>query len=350
MSTDRLFFRALEDKESLLSTRQVAFSKGYKTGFKCLDEILSFKKGYSTIVYSPPHVGKSVITLDILMAQAELGRRTIIYSPEFRDRAELINALVQARLKICFFGKDASKVTDDLYLEALAFVHEWFVIIIKPKRKPDNSQERMSIKKIYREVKNAMDYYTVKFDFLFIDPFNYIEKDGEEKFMESQDFVLSANDQFAEYSEALGLHTIISAHTRDIDLITDKDSGIQYYPVGHPSWIMGGQSWYRSAFQIVHYWRAPEGVFDRDGYPYSANFNRIFTQKSKPFGVGKIGDTGNNGLFFDPDTYTMYELVDGKKYYRNEWYEKDKEKKDKVPTKTAIQPNINFGNLGEDPF
>lgn len=345
MEQERLFFKPLEDKDSLLSTRKEAFKKGYPTGFKCLDEISSFLPNYSTVVYSPPHVGKSVITLDILMAQAEMGRNVCIYSPEFRDKKELINALIQARLKKCFFGKFADSITDEMYLEALAFVNEHFVLIVKPKRKKDNSQEKMSIKKIFHEVKKASDYYKMKFDFLFIDPFNYIEKDADEKFMEMQDYVLNANDQFAEYSQALGLHTIISAHTRDIDLISDKETGILYYPVGHPSWIMGGQSWFRSSFQILHYWRAPEGVLDNLGREYPANYNKIFVQKAKPFGIGKLSDTsstaGMDGLFFDPDTYTMYEIVDGKPYYRNEYYNKESQKK--TNDSGAIKPNLDFG-------
>lgn len=346
---EKLFFKPLEDESELISTRKESFKRGWDTGFKCLDEISSFIKNYTTIIYSPPHVGKSVITLDILMAQAEMGRNVCIYSPEFRDRKELINALIQARLSKCFFGKFGDSISDEEYLSALHFVSEHFVILVKPRRRKDNSQDKMSIKRIFSEVKKASDHYNMKFDFLFIDPFNYIEKDKEEKFMETQDYVLSANDQFAEYSQVLGLHTIISAHTRDIDLSTDKETGILYYPVGHPSWIHGGQSWFRSAFSIWHFWRAPEGVIDPvKGVPYPANYNKVFTQKAKPFGVGKISDTSSNagmdGLYFDPDTYTMYEIIDGKKYYRNEWYNKNKPEGERYSSNdSAIKPNLNFG-------
>lgn len=281
--------------------------------------------------------------MDILMAQAEMGRNIIIYSPEYRDRKELFNALIQCRLKKTFFGKHGESITDEEYIAALQFVSDHFVIIIKPKRNKDNTQDKMSVKKIFSEVKKASDYYNMKFDFLFIDPFNYVEKDKEEKFMDTQDYVLNFYDQVAEYSGLLKLHTIISAHTRDVDLTTDKETGITYYPVLHPSTIMGGQSNYRAGFQILHYWRAPAGVMNQNlGSPYPENYNIIFNQKTKPYGTGKIGSTADNmneqGLYFDPDTYTMYEIIDGKKYHRNEWYNKKKPSSD-----SAIKPNLNFG-------
>ena len=357
MDTERLFKRPLEFGDSLVKNRKQTFAKGMQTGFHTLDQLMSFKKKYWSLEFAPPHVGKSVITVDILMAQAEMGRYCCIYSPEFREESELINALVQARLHKSFFGKYSESITDEMYLEALEFVNEHFILIIKPKKTKEGTQPKMSAQKIFREVYNAEQYYKVKFDFLFIDPANFIEKDGEQKFMETQDYVLSLCDDIAEYSKAMDLHTIVSAHTVKLDLVTDKDTGKIYYGRAHSSLVMGGQSWERGGYQIFQFVRLPEGVVNpQTGFPYPANYTNVIVEKSKPFGVGRLGSTGDlqsknmDGLFFDPDTYTMYEIVDGNKYYRNEWYEKDKPKKDKAPTKSAIQPNINFGNLGQDPF
>ena len=344
MSEERLFHKPLEYKDSLVKGRKDTFVRGWDTGFKCLDNIASFLKGYLTLVFSPPAVGKSTITLDILMAQAEMGRNTIIYSPEFRKKEELFNALVQCKLKKTFFGKLGDSITDEEYLEALEFVNRHFVVVVKPKRNKDNTQSKMSVKKIFSEVKKASEYYKMDFHFLFIDPFNYVEKNGEEKFMDTQDYVLNFYDQVAEYSMLLGLHTVLSAHTRDVDLVTDKESGKQYYPVLHPSTVMGGQSNFRAGFQILHYWRAPEGVINpQTGIPYPPNYNIIFNQKTKPFGTGKIGSTADlpeaDGLYFDEDTFTMYEIYNGKKFYRNEFY-------NNKPTKqqeSAMKPNLDFG-------
>ena len=121
-----------------------------------------------------------------------------------------------------------------------------------------------------------------------------------------------------------------------------------YYPVGHPSWIMGGQSWFRSSFQILHYWRAPKGVINpTTTLPYPDNYTKLFIQKSKPFGVGKLSDTtatkGMDGLYFDPEKYVMYEKIDGKNYYRNEYYNKVLSK---VKTTSGKQnPTVQFEKI-----
>lgn len=352
---DKLFFKASENTETLVKTRKEVFQRGWDTGFKSLDNIASFLKNYLTLVFSPPAVGKSSITLDILMAQAEMGRNVVIYSPEYRETSEIFNALIQCKLKKSFFS-DKFNITDEEYLEALEFVSNHFVVIIKPKRNKDNTQDKMSVKKIFSEVNKASRHYKMKFDLLFIDPFNYVEKGSDEKFMDTQDYVLNFYDQVAEYSGVLGIHTIISAHTRDVDLVTDKETGKQYYPVLHPSTVMGGQSNFRAGFQILHYWRAPEGVTNPiTGIPYPPNYNIIFNQKAKPYGTGKLGSTrdikGIDGLYFDVDTYTMYEVINGKPYYRNEYYkEGGKLKDDSAPKKSAMQPNLNFGKDLINPF
>lgn len=328
--SEKLYHKLSEFKDKLITTRQQVFSKGMPTGFFGLDNIMSFKKGFTTVVYSPPHVGKSVITMDLLMAQAEMGKHVAIYSPEFRKKEELAQALIQCRLGKSFFGDSSHHITDEEFLEALEFVDKYFVILQKPKRKKDNSQEKMTMKTIYRLVSEAEQEYKVKFGFLFIDPFNFVDKNTEDTKMDIQDYVLDANDMMAEFSEILDLHTIISAHTKDMDLITDKESGIQYYPVAHPSLIMGGQSWFRSAYQIVTFWRCPVGVMDKEGQPYPENATDVIVQKSKPFGIGKLE---RYRIYFDPDTFTMYELVGNRKYYRGEYGAVNE------PKTSAMQPS-----------
>ena len=215
----------------------------------------------------------------------------------------------------------------------------------------------MSIKKIFREVYNAEQHYKVKFDFLYIDPANFIEKDGDQKCMETQDYVLSLCDDLSGYSKASDLHTILSAHTIKLDLITDKDTGKMFYNKAHSSLIMGGQSWERGGYQIYQFYRLPEGVLDANGIPYPANYTNVIVEKSKPFGIGKLGSTGDfknkgmDGLFFDPDTYTMYEIVNGKRYYRNEFYKETGKLKDDSKAPFSFTPNLNFDKIAiEEPF
>lgn len=329
MIKDGLVFRADDLLDSLIESRKDTFSRGEMTGFHTLDNVASFKPHHTTVLYAPPHTGKSVITFDILMSLAERGKTVFIYSPEFRKPGELIQALIQTRLKKSFFGKYADIITDQEYMEALAFVSQYFIIVRKPVRTKDDVSPRMTIVDIFAQARAAEEKYGVKIDYIFADPFNYIDRTQQQRLMTDQDYVLDANDMLAEFSELLNVHTIISAHTRDMEMTVDKDTGMRYYPIGHPSQIMGGQSWFRASYQILHLWRAPEGVLDRNGVPYPANYTKVINQKAKPWGSGRLGDTsdttGMDGLFFDHDTYTMYEVINGERYYRNQYYNKEKE-------------------------
>lgn len=324
MSDSKLFFRAGEINDELVGGRREIFSRGVSTGFHVLDQIASFKPQSTTVIYSPPHVGKSVITMDILMSLAERGNNIFIYSPEFRKVGEVFQALIQTRMRVSFMSKKAEGISDDAYIDALNFVDKHFVVVQRPKRTKDVPRPKMTIKDIFNQCNKAQQAYGMKIHYIFADPFNYISKDDEQRMMQEQEYVLDANDMLAEFSETLGVHSIISAHTRDMELQYDKESGVSFYPVGHPSQIMGGQSWYRASYQILHLWRAPFGVKDPDGIPYPENYTKVFNQKAKPWGSGFIGNTskfpGMDGLFFDPDTYTMYEIVQGRRYYRNEYY------------------------------
>lgn len=348
----RIFNKAGELRDKLVKGRKQAFSRGWDTGFKVLDEIASFKPKYQTLIFAVPSAGKSTITIDLLMAQAEMGRNVCIYSPEYSDEGELLMALIQSRLNKSLYGKFADSITDEEFIEALEFVDKHFVIINKPRTKKDGSTMKMSVTNIFREVYKASKYYGMKIDIVFIDPMNYLERDGEDKFLQIQDYILSIYEKVTEYSTIMDLHTIMSAHTRDVEMKEDKETGKRFYGVLHPSEIVGGQSNYRAGMQILHLNRKPEGVLDSSGVPYPPNYTVIYNQKVKPYGTGKIGSTekvGNmDGLYFDPDTHTMYEIVDGVRYYRNEYYNKSKAKEDK-PKESALKPNLEFG-LTDIPF
>lgn len=343
MGKEVLYRRAGQFREKLVRGRKRAFERGWNTGFHVLDQIASFKKNYQTLVFAPPHVGKSVITTDLLMAQAEMGRKICIYSPEFIDEEEMFYSLIQSRISKNLNSKH-SVITDEEFVKAINFVDEHFIMVSKPTRKADNSHTKITLEVLFRQVADAEKEYNTKFDFLFIDPMNYLERTPDDKFLQTADYVLSVYEKVTEFSKLLGLHTIMSAHTRDVEMLKDKETGIRYYDTPHPSEVVGGQSNYRAGFQILALERKPEGVLDPNGIPYPANYTVVHCQKTKPFGVGKIENTGNivgmDGLYFDPNTFTMYEIVEGEKYYRNEYYNRGKEKPEQ---KSAIQPNLDFG-------
>lgn len=309
------YHRISEFHSQVLERQSKPFEKGMGTGFHSLDQILSFPRGTCTTIYAPPSVGKSVITLDILMALAEQGKVISVYSPEFTTKEELAVALVQAKIPKVMYGEKRQDVSDKEFIEALDFVSEKFILITKSRGK---GADKMSIGNIINSVKLAESEYGVKVDILFIDPFNYVERSQEQNSMTTQDYVLDFYDSMVYGAGFLNIHIILSAHTRDVELLKCKTTGIKYYDIPHPSDIMSGQSHYRGGYNIVAYWRQPAGVIDENGIPYPENVTDIIVQKAKPFGAAKLGKVS---LHFDDLKHSMFEVIDGKRFYRNEYQE-----------------------------
>ena len=82
-------------------------------------------------------------------------------------------------------------------------------------------------------------------------------------------------------------------------------------PKPHPSKLAGGQSFWRAGFQMIGLFREPYGILKRDGFPYLENCMQVLVQKTKPFGVGRLGMFQ---VFYDTDTHTLYESFGEKKY------------------------------------
>lgn len=339
----KIYYRASDVVGELVESRSVAFERGMDTGFFTLDSFISFKKGYSTVIYSPPHVGKSVITLDMLVAMARrTGEKIIVYSPEYRKVSEMFFALIQTAMGKAMYGEDSDLIEDDEFIDALNFIDEHFVVLAKPPR-TKGGQIKFTVKRIFTAVREAEEEYGWNFSVLFIDPFNFLDKDIEEAQLLVQEYVLEVNDKIVEFSGVLDLHTIISAHTRDMDLVYDKDADVSYYPVPHPSQIMSGQSWFRGGYQIIAYWRCPAGVIEKStGIPYPENATDIICQKTKPYGIGKLM---KSRLFFSPETHRMYELIEGKKYFANEYYATLKTLPNTATVNKSIKPNVNFDKV-----
>lgn len=345
---EKIYFRAKDVLGELTQDRRTAFERGMDTSFYTLDKFISFKKGFSTVVYSPPHVGKSVITLDMLVGNARrTGEKIIVYSPEYRKVSEMFFALIQTAMGKAMYGDNSILIEDEEFMDALEFIDQHFVVLSKPPRKK-GGQTKFTVSKIFGLVKAAEKEYGWKFSILFIDPFNFLDKDMEEQQMQVQEYVLEVNDKLVEFSGILDLHTIISAHTRDMDLVYDKDADVLYYPVPHPSQIMSGQSWFRGGYQIIAYWRCPAGVIEKStGLPYPENATDIICQKSKPYGIGRL-DKGR--LYFDPNTHRMFELVDNRKYFANEYYIQLEKLPPEVVKNVAIKPNKKFNSDDDEDY
>lgn len=343
----KVFFRANEFRQSIVESKSKTFERGYLTGFHTLDEYMSFKLGYTTYIYSFPHVGKSVFISDILISLAKRHDLKIaIYSPEFGKKESLVHSLVQAYMAKKLYGENRQESTDDEWFRAIDFVDSHFVILDPPKKaKRKKLSEggkldfnRFSMDVAFRKVHEAETAYGWDIKMFVIDPFNYVDKSEEDDRKQTADYILDQLQYINELSEAMELHTILINHLRDADRIVDKDTGIEYYPKPFPSELLGGQQFWRVGYQMVGLFRCPVGVIEKGkGVAYPANATDVLVQKSKPYGAGKLGDCR---LFFDDDRQCFYEFINGNKYYAGDYYQ---EVNGVTPKELKpLTPNYNF--------
>jgi hypothetical protein len=305
------YHRAIECREEIHSAKDETFEKGWYCGWECGDDFLSFKEGYTTYLYSHPHQGKTVFVIETLIHLAKNeGKVTCIYSPETGGKKEMFWNLIQVYTGKRMYGMAAHRITPKEIDEAIAFINKHF-IVIEHDPFASGKMERFTVKDIFNQVYLAEQEYKLKVNVLCIDPFNLLDRELEDDRKAIQDYVLGTLSFINSASRKMKMHTILVAHLSGEDIIVDKDTGIEYMPKPHPSKLAGGQSFWRAGFQMVGIWREPYGIIDRSGMPYQENCMQVLVQKTKPFGVGKLGVFK---VFYDTDTHTLYET--GRKNYR----------------------------------
>ena len=301
------FFKVKEFSDEVYNAQFETFKKGYSCGWSNGDDRISFKPGYTTYLYSHPHQGKTVFVTESLIHLAKNeGLKICIYSPESGSKKDIVWNLIQVYVGKKLYGKGAYKVSTLEIDLAIDFIDEHF-IILEHEPFSSNGLERFTVKDIFNQVHLAQKQYNTKVDILCIDPFNLLDREENEDKKAIADYVLGTLSFINSASKKMNMHTILVAHLAAQDLLLDKETGIEYMPKPHPSGLAGGQSFWRAGFQMIGIHRLPYGMSDRTGMPYPENAMWIICQKTKPFGVGKLG---HFELFFDTDSHTLYEKDD----------------------------------------
>lgn len=309
--TYKKYFRANEFRDEVKSSVGETFEKGWSCGWTCGEDFISFKEGYTSYIYAHPHQGKTVFVTEILVHLAKNEGKTIcIYSPETGSKKDVVWNLIQVYAGKRLYGKSAYKISPQEIEDALEFINKHF-IIIEHDPFANGKLERFTIEDIFNQVHLAQKEYVNKINILCVDPFNLLDRKMDDDKKAIQDYVLGTLSVINSASKKFKLHTILVAHLAGDDLIVDKDTGIEYMPKPHPSKLAGGQSFWRAGFQMIGLWREPYGVTDRSGMPYAENCMQVMVQKSKPFGVGKLGTFK---IYYDQDTHTLYETYGDVKF------------------------------------
>jgi hypothetical protein len=305
------YSRANEFTQDILDAQHTTFDRGWSCGWNIGDENISFKRGYTSYIYSHPGQGKTVFVTESLLCLAKNDNLNVcIYSPETGGRSEIVWNLIQVYTGKRLYGKNAHKISKDEIEKAIEFINKHF-IILEHNPFSGKGNERFTVKDIFNQVHMAEKEYDMKIDVLCIDPFNLLDRELEDDRKAIQDYVLSTLGFINSASKKMNLHTILVAHLAGDELIVDKDTGIEYSPKPHPSKLAGGQSFWRAGFQMIGIWRLPYGCLDKQGFAYKENSMWIMTQKVKPIGTGRLG---HFELYYDTNTHTLYETFGDKRF------------------------------------
>lgn len=335
------YFKPEEFKQEIYDSKDRIFEKGLSCGWDEGDRYVSFKAGCSTYIYSHPAQGKTVFVTETLIHLAKNHNQYIcIYSPEMGERKDVVWNLIQVYVGKRLFGEDAYRITDKEIDDAMEFINEHFLIL--ENNVPDHIKKNnpnlnlFSVKDVYRQIFKAEQDYGKKVNIVCIDPFNLLDREPDQVTAQEHNYVANVLKFINEKCKEWGIHTILVSHLRAPVKNKDQATGVEYFPIPYPDELAGGQTFYRMGFQMIAIWRPPFGLCDKAGIPYEENITRVIVQKTKPFGVGKIGQFD---LHYDLNTHTLYERYADSKYRCGEIEKKGIRIHNYTGSNTSLKPS-----------
>lgn len=264
---------------------------GKLTGFKCLDEFYTHKKGGCTDWTGFPSSGKTYFCLENLMNLSEKhGDRNGLYVPDIGSDKETIAKLVKMRTGKDFHDKYHNKISTKELSTALDWIFHHFVIFKK---------------KDFKKGVTPIDFWTIICTYKddggslnngLMDSWKnlqHIYSGREDLYL---DEILCTRNEMAE-SSGRHFHTIAHAVKTDAD-----QSGKRRIPT---AWdIKGGGSWYANGKNIITV----------DHPNKLENRVDLHISKVKPEDVGRVGSIVDK-LYLDLKKGRYYERLDGKAYY-----------------------------------
>lgn len=312
----KAYFRVSEFQKEVLDSRKIVFDRGYDVGFHTAKPYLSLKRKFTSFLYSHPFTGKTSFVFDIYMHIAKTyGAVIAIYSPESGGRSYLVSYLVQVYLGKKLHGEGQQVATDAEWLDALDFIDKHF-ILLAPKVVGKDKME-FTTEVLFEQIYNAEKEYGCKINILLIDPHTMLRKSESDRRKSISDYILDNLYYINHVADSMDLHIQIAMHLAAEDLITDKETGIEYMGKPYPSKIHNGMNVWRTAQTMFGLWKCPSGVIDKStGYQYPEEATDFMVQKNKVFGAGEVGTFR---LYYDKLSQKHYEIVGGKKYYCGEY-------------------------------
>ncbi len=319
------FIKEVYDDKTNFGTR------GWNTGIPAVDDIYSVKKGFSTVVFSYSHHGKTQWVIDVCVYLArEYGVVSVMYLSEAGKRSEAVLDIM-----CTLVGKKLEDITDEEFTIALSFIDKYFLF-------GDLGSHLLTVDKIYEEVAE-LKAAGVNVGNVTIDHFHTLEKSENQKYFDRADNTKYVINKINRGSLELDVHTFIMFHVRDTHPIQCPDSKIWYLPKPEKEMLSGGQQSSYLAFNMVSIWRPVLGedkygiINPNAGVPYGINEAIFSVAKVKPKGSARLG---SRSIFFDTDKQRYYSVQGSVFMYAVDSLTNKTAKQESKPS--AIQPNLNF--------
>lgn len=308
----------MEYRESVMDHYETGVMRGVDTGFKCLDELLSFKPGYSTFYLGFAGAGKTEVEMEMMFNQSErFDWKHGFMSGEIGNMEDVIGELISKRLRKPFFKSNPYSATEREVYQAMAWLDEHFYPI-------NGDDTDHTIESFYDYCESLEKEFKIKLNGTSLDPFNDLEEDLSKYGGREDKYLAWALKKVRQKAKTKGWHNSIVTHAKDLPPIVLKDiTGNDVYCTAIPTLnsFAGGAVWGRRAFNVVGVWRPEHNRLNGNvaltinpatGIPFEENEAIIKILKAKPKGTAKKGATS---LFFDWKSNRYYERIgDSNKY------------------------------------
>lgn len=287
---DMLNFSASMDdlQADLMQMRNEGLKKGAWLGFAGLDELWTMKRGSTTYLVAPPHVGKSSFINEIVdNLICFSGWKVVIFSPETGCAKDVYNELLWTHLKIPFIKNKKNINASD------ADVADAFRVLRNNVRVLDFGIKDVTIDMIYQQVLRLKEAEGFDADLLIIDPFTEIKSDVSRGARE--DIAIGELlTKIRRYSSKYDLHTLVAVHTKTLEFSVAKDingNAMRYQAQASMFDVAGGNMWSRKGMMIITLWRPPVGLpYGDDGQYYYGDETVVKIEKAKPKNAGSRGE------------------------------------------------------------
>lgn len=308
----------LDYTDSVMNHYETGVARGVDTGFKTLDELLSFKLGYSTFYLGFAGAGKTEFHMEMMFNQTEkFGWKHCFLSGEIGNMDDVIAELISKFLRKPFFKSNPFGAEEKEIHSAMNWLNEYFFPI-------DGDETDHTIDSFYEYCKSLEKEKKIKLQSTSLDPFNDLSEDLASYGNREDKYLAWALKKVRQGAKVNNWHNNIVTHAKDMPPIVLKDAVNQdVYCTSIPTLnsFAGGAVWGRRAFNVVGVWRPEHNringtvnltINPTTGMPFAENEAIVKILKAKPKGTAKKGATS---VFFDWQKNRYYEMVEGHKFY-----------------------------------